>query len=397
MLIRKGFKFQLRTDAASENALARFGGSCRFVWNKALAIQKERLHSEQKVLNYSELCDQLKKWKAEEDTAWLAGTHSQPLQQTMKNLDRAIKDAFNKRSDKKFPRFKKKGRGDSFRFPQGFKVEGDRIYLPKIGWMRFRKSRDIEGTPKNVAVSEYNGKWFVSIQCEIEIGVPVHEATGRVGIDMGVNRFATLSDGSFYEPLNSFKKLEKRLAKAQRKLARQVKFSANWQKQKRRIARIHFKIANARRDYLHKASTMISKKHAVVVLEDLKVSNMSASAKGTILNPGKNVAAKSGLNKAILDQGWSKFRRQLEYKQHWRGGTVIAVNPRNTSKKCPECGHIAAENRKRQVFSCLSCGYATHADLVGAINILAAGHAVSACGESTLVDSMKQEPLGVAA
>ncbi len=404
MLIRKSFKFQLRTDEKSANALARFGGSCRFVWNKALAFQKERLDADLKPLNYSGLCGLLKDWKAMEETAWLCETHSQPLQQTLKNLDRAIKDAFNKRLDKEFPRFKKKGRGDSFRFPQGFKIEGDRIYLPKIGWMRFRKSRNIEGTPKNVAVSEHGGKWFVSIQCEMEIGVPVHKAAGRVGIDMGVECFAALSDGTFYEPLNSFKKLERKLADAQQKLAGQVKYSSNWKKQKERIARIHVKIANARRDYLHKASTTISKNHVFIGLENLKVRNMSASAKGTLENPGINVAAKSGLNKAILDQGWFAFRTMLEYKQAWRGGTVIAVPPHNTSRRCPECGHISAENRKRRVFSCVSCGYSAHADLVGAINILflAEGQAATACGTSGVRKSFqrrgaKQEPLPKAA
>ena len=129
-----------------------------------------------------------------------------------------------------------------------------------------------------------------------------------------------------------------------------------------------------------------------MVLEELKVKNMSKSAKGTVEEPGRNVRAKSGLNRAILDQGWSEFRRQMEYKQLWQGGEVILVHPRNTSRACPECGHVSAENRKTQAdFCCTQCGYSKNADLNAARNILAAGHAVLACGETALVDSVKQE------
>jgi putative transposase len=123
-----------------------------------------------------------------------------------------------------------------------------------------------------------------------------------------------------------------------------------------------------------------------VVLEDLKISNMSKSAKGNVEKPGKNVKAKSGLNKAILDQGWFEFRRQIEYKLNWSGGERILVNPKNTSRKCSVCGHISKENRKTQSkFSCIECGHAQNADLNAARNILAAGHAVLACGDIKLI------------
>ncbi|KAI3597628.1 putative transposase InsQ for insertion sequence element IS609, partial [Cupriavidus necator H850] len=139
----------------------------------------------------------------------------------------------------------------------------------------------------------------------------------------------------------------------------------------------------ARLDYLHKATTTISENQAMVCIEDLKVRNMSKSAAGSSGQPGKNVRAKSGLNKAILDQGWYEFGRQLEYKLAWNGGWLIAVPPQHTSRTCPCCGHVSAENRQRQAsFACVACGYANHADVVGAINILARGHRVAACGES---------------
>ena len=393
MLIRKGFRYRLKTDGPIENALARFAGSCRFVWNKALALQKERLEGGETCLRYAKLNAALQDWKKETETAWLKETHSQPLQQTLMALDRAIQDAFNKTSPKRFPRFKKKGQHDSFRYPQGFKFDGLRVFLPKIGWVRFYKSRDLEGVPKNVTVSKRGKHWFVSVQCEIEIAEPVHPATSIVGIDMGVRRFATLSDGSYFEPLNSFKRLGKELVREQRKLSRKVKFSSNWKKQKARVSRLHIRIADARNDYLHKISTTISKNHAVVVLEDLRVSNMSKSAKGSLDKPGRNVAAKSGLNKAILDQGWYMFRAMLEYKQAWRGGYVVTVDPRNTSRTCPGCGHIAKENRKNERFRCVACGYTGHADHVGALNILAAGQAAAACGADTArAPALKQEP-----
>ncbi|EPC5754974.1 RNA-guided endonuclease InsQ/TnpB family protein, partial [Klebsiella pneumoniae] len=175
----------------------------------------------------------------------------------------------------------------------------------------------------------------------------------------------------------SFKQNQSRLARLQRQLARKVKFSANWKKQKARTPRLHSHIASIRRDYLHKVTTTVSKNHAMIVIEDLKVSSMSKSAAGTVDEPGRNVAAKSGLNRAILDQGWYEMRRQLEYKQRWRGGEVQTVNPAYTSQKCSCCGHTAKKNRQSQaVFVCVACGYEANADINGARNILAAGHAV---------------------
>ena len=165
-------------------------------------------------------------------------------------------------------------------------------------------------------------------------------------------------------------------------MSRKKKFSRNWQKQKQRVARIHRKIADIRRDFLHKCTSEISKSHAVIVLEDLRVKNMNGSAKGTVDAPGKNVRAKSGLNRAILDQGWYEFRRQLEYKHRWRGGKVICVEAMNTSLKCSQCGHIDRQNRATQSeFKCTECQYQDNADLNAAKNILAAGLVVLACGD----------------
>jgi putative transposase len=207
-----------------------------------------------------------------------------------------------------------------------------------------------------------------------------------------VARFATLSDGSFYVPLNSFERHATALRKGQQAMCRKQKFSNNWKKARRRIQRIHARIGNARRDYLHKISTAISQNHAMVCIEDLQVQNMSRSAAGSIEAPGTNVRAKAGLNRSILDQGWFEFRRQLQYKLSWSGGELIFVPPRNTSRRCPQCDHVSAQNRRTQErFACVECGFEDHADRVGAINVLRAGHARSACKVSD-TGRQQQEP-----
>ncbi|QPT39387.1 transposase, IS605 OrfB family [Oligella ureolytica] len=382
----QAFKYELMPNGEQQRAMRRFAGSCRFIFNKALALQQAHYAEGKKTLSYSDLCKHLTQWRKSSETPWLADTHSQALQQVLKDLERAYKNFFEKRAD--FPRFKKKGQSDRFRYPQGSKLDqgNSRIFLPKLGWVRYRNSREVLGVVKNVTVSSKQGKWFVSIQTELEVETPTHPSTAIVGIDMGITRFATLSDGSYLVPLNGFKRQEKALAKAQRAMSRKQKFSNNWKKAKATVQKIHARIAHSRRDYLHKATTAISQNHAMVCIEDLQVRNMSKSASGTLAIPGKNVKAKSGLNKAILDQSWFEFRRQLEYKLTWLGGELLAVNPRNTSRTCPCCGYVAKENRRSQAcFKCMDCGFEENADVVGAINVLRAGHARLACAETSPV------------
>ena len=392
----QAYKYELKPNGEQQRNMRRFAGSCRFVFNKALAMQKALYEQGEKKLGYAGLCKALTAWRNSEDTAWLADAPVHPLQQTLKDLERAYTNFFAKRAD--FPRFKKKGMGDSFRYPDAkqFKIDAgnSRVFLPKLGWIRYRNSRELLGAAKNITVSSNGGKWFVSIQTEREIAEPVHPSDSIIGIDVGITRFATLSDGSFIEPLNTFRKHEQRLARYQRAMSRKTKFSNNWKKAKAKVQKLHARIANVRRDFLHKTSTTISQNHAIVCIEDLQVRNMSKSAAGSSEAPGRNVKAKSGLNKSILDQGWFEFRRQLEYKQVWRGGEVLAVPPRNTSRTCPCCGHVSAENRQTQArFECVECGFEENADVVGAINILARGHRVLACGEPVQSGrSMKQEP-----
>lgn len=392
----QAFKYELMPTGAQQRDMRRFAGSCRFVYNKALQLQKDNHEAGNKFIRYDAMAKHLTVWRNALDTSWLSESPCHPLQQTLKDLEKAYKNFFAKRAD--FPQFKKKGHGDRFRYPDPKQIKLDqsnnRLFLPKLGWMRYRNSRVVLGAVRNVTVSQAGGKWFLSIQTQREVEQPLPNATSVIGIDMGIARFATMSNESFIAPLNSFKKHEQRLARYQRRMSRKTKLSNNWKKAKARIQRIHTRIANARKDFLHKTTTTISQNHALVCIEDLQVRNMSKSSKGTSEQSGKMVKQKSGLNRAILDQGWGEFRRQLAYKVEWHGGILVAVPPHNTSRTCPCCGHVSKDNRQTQAqFVCVDCGYENHADVVGAINVLERGQRLLACGE--LVQSgrsVKQEP-----
>jgi putative transposase len=360
--------------------MAQTAGCVRLVWNQSLAIVKESLDGGSGYPGYVSLAGRLKTLKRSEETAFLKLVHSQPLQQTLKDLDRAVRDGFKK--TKGFPKFKTKYRDKAFRYPQDVKLDGHKIYLPKIGWVSYIKSRDVEGEIKNPTVSFDCGEWYVSIQVEMTVEPPQHPGIGPpIGLDMGVANFVSSSDGDHVKPLHSFKKHERKLKLAQRKLDRKVKGSKNREKARHKLARVHKKIRDSRQDFLHKTANQFCKNHAVIVLEDLKVANMSASARGTLEKPGTYVRQKSGLNKAILDQGWYQFRQMLMYKQEWLGGKIILVPPQYTSQRCSACQHVSPANRKTQsLFACERCGQIMHADINAARNIKAAGSAVLACG-----------------
>ncbi|CAB3391308.1 RNA-guided endonuclease InsQ/TnpB family protein [Kyrpidia spormannii] len=396
MKILKSFRFRLEPTTEQSQCLTRYRGCARLVWNKALALQKGRLEAGYPLLSYEELARLLTLWRHSEEYGFLANAPVHPLQWTLKFLDRAIRAAFDKSSPARFPTFKKKNRNEAgLRFPDPKQIKLDlstkdaegrcvlpKVFLPKIGWVKFRKSRTIDGTIRNATVTWQAGHWYISFQTEIDVPEPVHPSESAVGIDRGIVHFAALSDGTFVDAPGWFRRHETKLAWEMRKLSRKKRFSRNWQKQKARLQRLHAHIANARRDFLHKTSTAISKTHAMVFVEDLRINNMSRSAKGTRENPGKNVRAKSGLNKAILDQGWFMFQTFLGYKLHWLGGWLGTVPAPYTSQTCPvpECGHKSPANRPRQTtFRCERCGYEGNADTVGAMNILRAGLARIAC------------------
>lgn len=371
----QAYKFEITPNGEQIRMMRQYAGNARKVWNLALDRQQKNHEAGLKFTGAMGMNYWIKEWKMA--FPFLRESPAQTLQQVMDNLAKGYEKFFKKTAD--HPVFKKKGKSaDSFRFPQPdqFVVDQDnsRIKLPKLGWIRYRNSRAILGSPKNLTVSANAGKWFVSVQTEREVDQPLPTATSAVGIDVGINRFATMNDGSFVAPLNSFKGHQGRLALAQRRLKHKTKFSKNWIKAQARVQKIHTGIAHARTDFLHQLTTTISKNHALVCIEHLQVRNMSKSAKGSIEQPGKQVRQKAGLNRAILDQGWGEFGRQLGYKVTWNGGMLLKVPPHHTSQTCPCCGHVSKDNRQTQAkFLCVDCGYENNADVVGAINILSRG------------------------
>ena len=410
MKINKAYKFRLEPNTEQEIILNNLVGSARFVWNQVLAISFE-MFAKDAFINATNLVNKIMDLKSNPDFEFLkTSSNAVSLQQKVRDLASAWSRFFdpkvharlkeNKKKPRKpkffkladgteiqrrplMPQFKRKSDGrDSIRlvqFDKYCRVEGNRVKLPNgVGLVTFRKSQDIIGTIKNVTISKKLGHWYVSFGTERELDEnPRHPATSAIGLDMGISKLLTTSNGQYIKPKNSFKANQIKLAKLQRQLSRKVLFSQNWKKQNRKIQKLHSHIANIRHDYLHKVTTSISKSHAMIVCEDLKVANMSKSASGTVENKGRHVKAKSGLNKSILDQGWGMMVDMLEYKQHWQGGLLIKVNPRYTSQTCSGCQHIAVDNRQTQSkFECVKCTYVANADFNAARNILAAGHAV---------------------
>jgi putative transposase len=373
------YRFQLRCRPSGERVLRRFAGIARQVWNRALAEQRARYVRGEKYASYADMCRWLTNQRSAPATAWLADAPVHTQQQALKRLDETYKRFFDKRGG--FPKFKKFGEEPGLRFPDPKQFELDqvnaRIKLPKLGWLRLRLSQPVVGELRNATVRREGAKWFASIQVGTDATVEALGVPPTLGIDVGLTAFAALSDGEKIEPLGALNKQQRRLKHAQRAVSRKVKGSANRKKAIVRLGNIHRRIAHQRSDWLHKLTTDLANRHAVITIEDLQVKNMSASARGTAAQPGSNVRQKAGLNRGILDAAWGEFARQLTYKLEWRGGRVILVNPAYTSRTCRICGHESAENRTTQaVFSCVACGHTENADVHAAKNILAAGYAV---------------------
>ncbi len=354
----------------------------RWVWCHALAEQRARHARGEKYAGHAEMCKWLTDWRNDPATAWLSEGPIHPQQQVLRRLDEAYRRFFSKAGG--FPSFKRRGEEPGIRFPDpkqfALDAANGRLKLPKLGYVRLRMSQPVEGTLRNVSVTREgtgtNARWFASIQVETSETVAALGVPPTLGIDLGLAVFAATSDGDQIAPLRALAKQQKRLRHAQRAVARKKKGSANRRKAVDRLGNLHRRIAHQRSDWLHKLTTELADQHAVIALEDLRIRNMSASAAGTVDAPGKNVRAKAGLNRGILDAAWGEFTRQLTYKVQWRGGQVVLVNPAYTSRTCRICRHESAENRKTQsVFACMACGHTENADVHAAKNILAAGHA----------------------
>ncbi len=374
----------------------------------ALAEQRARHARGEKYAGHAEMCKWLTAWRNAPSTAWLAQGPSQAQQQVLRRLDEAYKRFFaaakagqaGGRGRTGPPEFKRYGDEPGIRFPDPKQFSLDapngRIQLPKLGWVRLRMSQPVEGKLRNVSITKEGSgkgaKWFASIQVETNETVPALGIEPTLGIDLGLAQFAAFSEEVLctagngnapralqhhVAPLKALAKQQVRLKRYQRSVARKKKGSANRKKAVAKLGNLHRRIAHQRNDWLHKLSTDLADAHPVIALEDLRIRNMSASAKGTVEAPGKMVRQKAGLNRGILDAAWGEFARQLSYKVEWRGGRVILVNPAYTSRTCRICAHEDAENRKSQaLFECVACGHAENADVHASKNILAAGHAV---------------------
>lgn len=375
MLLNKAYVYRLDPTPEQAAAFTQWAGACRYVYNLALE-QRRDWHRPGRRFDWYQQKREVTDLRSEVD--WLRAVPVHALQCALKAVDDAFQRFFSGLG--RYPQPRRKGERNSFTLPDpsylGFKrLNKNRgaIKVPKVGWVKFVGWRPLGGELRSITISRKAGHWYVSIAWRAEIADPPKSKLPAVGIDRGVAVFAALSDGRMVAPLNSFQKIEAKLAKAQRKLARKQKFSANWIKQKAKISRIHQKAANARKDYLHKLSTEIAKSHGVVKVEKLRVRNMSASAKGTVEEPGSNVRAKATLNKSILDQGWSMFATMLSYKLAERGAQFAEVDPAYTSQTCSCCGTIDKASRKDQAtFECSHCGHAENADTNAARNIIQA-------------------------
>ena len=376
----KAYKFRLDPTTSQREQLGSIAGSCRFIFNHFLAIQKdlytqrkETNNPDIKFLSYNQTSSLLTQMKHEEATSWLQQPPNHSLQQSLMDLDRAIKSWLTKKTG--FPKFKKLGLHDSIRFPVAPVVNQDtkQIKLPKLGWIRYRKSREVTGIVKSATISREGHHWFISILTEHSENLDPHPNQSGIGIDVGVTHFLTLSSGEHID-LPKLDHLVARITSLQQRLSHKQKGSKNRKKAQHRLSVAHRKLRHVRHDFLHKTSTHLAKNHSYIVMEDLKVTNMMRSAKGTKEKPGRYVKQKAGLNRSIAQQAWSTFRNLLAYKLSNLNGELRLVDPRHTSQTCPQCLTTDRRNRKSQSkFKCISCGHTANADHNAATNILRLG------------------------
>lgn len=375
MKLMKTYKFKLSPNVTQTGIFNQWLGTCRFLYNLALEHRIQAFQSAKHYVNYYDQANELKAIKKTAGFEWIKNVQSQVLQDVLKRVERSYKNFFNGSG---FPKWAKYGKYKSFTFPQITKlnIKGCKIRIPKIGFVKFRQHRGIKGKPKQIQIIKQLNSFYICIVCEVQPSQPRSE-NQATGIDLGVQRLATLSDGTFFENPMYYKQYQRRLRIKQRRLSRQEKFGANWHKTLHQVKKLHLKIVNCRKDYLHKVSHAITSKYNILFVEDLNLKGMTKSAKGTAEAPGKMVTQKSGLNRSLLDSGLSMFLTQLAYKTLHQSGFFEKVNPAYTSQACHNCGHTCKENRKRQSnFKCVQCSFALNADENAAKNIRSAGMAL---------------------
>ena len=357
------FRYRLEPTNQHGSLINQYAGSCRFVYNKCLAYFEEAF-KEGSILSYAELCKYLTSLKRNPEFSWLKEAPSQVLQQSIKDLCSGIRRFLvpDENGNKlEFPRYQKKGNKDSMRYPQHIKIEGNYIYCPKIGWIKYRNSRPLEGKVAQVTIKREGEHWFVSIVCHIDREPLAYRPYSIVGIDVGINSLAVLSNGDRIDNPRHYKKRRKKLAHEQKNLSRKKKGSKRSIKQKRKVAKLHIDIKNARKDHHHKATTAIVKSHDAIAVESLHIRGMVKNHK---------------LAQSISDASWGEFFRLLEYKCQWAGKEFVKV-PRffPSSQLCSSCGARQKMPLKVRIYMCKACGEALDRDLNASKNIQAAGHA----------------------
>jgi putative transposase len=357
--IFKSFKFRIYPSKEQEILMAKHFGACRFVFNHYLNKRKETYLEDKKSLNYYDNANDLTQLKKDENYIWLKEINSQSLQSSLRNLDTAYGKFFRKQT--KFPRFKSKYDKQSFKIPQFVKLENNELILPKFkGGIKINLHQEIYGEILFATISKSTtGKYYVSITCEVN-HKSFDKTDSKVGIDTGIKDLAILSDGTTYENIRSLKTKLKKLKYNQRQLSKKVKSSSSRNKQKQKLAIVHEKITNVRKDYLHKISTEIIKSHDVICVEDLAV---------------KNIIKNHKLAQGMSDVSLGAFYSMLEYKCEWNDKQFVK-NDRffPSSKTCSNCGWINQDlTLNIREWTCPSCDEKHDRDFNASKNILKQG------------------------
>ena len=371
MDIKRAYRFRFYPTPEQETLLAQTFGCVRVVYNHMLHLRSEAWEQRQERMGYHDTSAALTLLKKQPEYAWLNDVSSVPLQQALRHLQTAFGNFFAKRG--RYPQFKRKGSHQSAEYTaSAFRWDGTSLKLAKMDApLDVRWSRQIPQGAKVTTVTvskDAVGRYFVSLLCDDVVSAKP-EVAEKIGIDLGLTHFAILSDGEKIPAPNAFRKHEKKLAKLQRRLARKKKGSKNRTKARLKVAKLHAKIADIRKDFIHKLSTRLIHENQVIAVETLAVSNMKKNRK---------------LAKSIGDAGWAEFVRQLEYKARWYGREVVKIDRWHpSSKRCSDCGHTVEKMPlKVRHWTCPDCGANHDRDINAARNILAAGLAESARGEA---------------
>lgn len=374
-MIHRGFTYRLQPSHEQEQQFLKFAGVCRLVWNLALE-QREKWWRQYQAstgdnLNYVTQARQLKDLRAEFD--FIRDVSQTSEQRVLKDLDTAFRNFFAGRGG--FPKMKRKGVNDAFSFVgrevtiQKLNAKWSKVRLPKIGWIKFRCTRPIAGDIREATVTRTALGWQISLGCLIDSDIA--DVGGSVGIDRGITAPIAMSDGTMVVMPQSIARIDALHKRAQRIASRRKRGSKRYAKAVKRAARLKARQARIRKDWAHRTTTDIARKYGTVVIERLRTKDMSKSAKGTIEQPGKNVAQKRGLNRAILNVGWFQIEAMLNYKVF----KLIKVNPAFSSQTCSVCRTVDKRSRKSQAsFVCVACGHRDNADTNAASVILSRGN-----------------------